>query len=77
MRWFFGIKFLIRMLILLGREVQAGNPYALALLAILIGAAVLTVFLRFARRPLGGDPEKPPIDESLFRDDANPYRRLN
>jgi hypothetical protein len=75
MKWFLGLRLLFRLLIPFFRAVWRGDPYAISALAGMIGLATLVGFIWFAKRPLGGDPEKTPIDEALFRDDANPYRQ--
>jgi len=74
MKWFLGLRFLVRLLIPFFRAVWRGDPHAVAALAGVIGIAIVSGFVWFARRPLGGDPEKTPIDEAAFRDDSNPYR---
>ncbi len=37
-------------------------------------AIALWAFVNFARRPLGGDPDRLPSENELLRDDKNPYR---
>jgi hypothetical protein len=71
------MRVLIRLLALLVNGLRKGNPYAQATLAVIIALAVIAGFIWFARRPLGGDPEKPPLDESDFQDEKNPYRTLS
>ena len=70
------MRALIRLAILFVNELRKGNPYAQFAVA---GVVVVTLFwglLWFARRPLGGDPEKPSVDDSAFQDENNPYRKL-
>lgn len=77
MKWFAAIRLIFRLLALFARELRAGNPYALGAVGLLVAVAVVSGFLWFARRPLGGDPEKPPISDEDFRDDANPYQQIS
>lgn len=74
MRLLFLLRPLFRLVLIFNQELRAGNPYALGAAGLLVAAVVGFGIFRFARRPLGGDPEKPPISDDDFRDDANPYR---
>ena len=77
MRWIIGIRALFRLLMIFVQALREGNPYAQLALGLIVAVALFAGFLKFARRPLGGDPEKPPMDEADFQDKKNPYRNLS
>ncbi|MDB5350721.1 MAG: hypothetical protein JWN86_1968 [Planctomycetota bacterium] len=68
------MRVLIRLLALLVNGLRKGDTSAQAALAVIVAVAVVVGVVWFARRPLGGDPEKPPLDEADFQDEKNPYR---
>ena len=74
---FFAIRHVFRLIFVFGRSLYRGEPWAYW---IVLGIAVLGIvawFVGFARRPLGGDPDRTPTDESEFTDAKNPYRDVS
>lgn len=57
-------------------ELAAGNPYAIGVSALLGLTVVITALIKFAKQPLGGDPDTPSISDKTFQDDKNPYQNL-
>ena len=45
------------------------------MLAVIAVVALVWGFSAFVRRPLGGNPDKTPLDDDRLRDDKNPYRQ--
>ncbi len=71
---FFAIRSVFRLVFVFGRSLVRGEPWAFWTV---LGAVVLGIvswFVWYAKRPLGGDPEKTPTDEAEFTDAKNPYR---
>jgi hypothetical protein len=70
-------RLLSRLLVYFVKELQAGNPYAIGVAVMGMIGGLTYALSWFARRPLGGDPEKLALSDDAFQDDANPYRALD
>lgn len=76
MRWVQGIRLIIKLIAMFVLELRKGNPYAVGAVALLVMLGVAAAFVKFAKRPLGGDPERPSVSDDDFRDARNPYQNL-
>ena len=74
MRGVFLIRSLLRLIAVFSRALLRGDPWAYWTLAGVAVLAVIAWFVQFAKKPLGGGPEKAPTDEAQFTDVKNPYR---
>ncbi len=72
---FLAVRLLFRFVPYFIQQLRVGNPYAIGSVVLAGVFAIAWGFLRFARKPLGGDPDKP-LTDYAFQDDANPYRDL-
>lgn len=69
------MRILIRFLFHFTRAITNGETWAFWVLAAIALSAVAWGFISFVRRPLGGDPDRTPLDDDRLRDDKNPYRQ--
>ena len=72
MRFFLLLRLIPRLI----RGLARGEPWAIWTVVGLAAVIGVTAFIQFARKPLGGDPEAPPIPDDAFLDAKNPYRDL-
>jgi hypothetical protein len=70
----FPIRILLRLIFPFIQALRKGEPWAYWTLFAVLGLAVIVCLVKFANRPLGGDPEEPLISDDTFRDNKNPYR---
>jgi hypothetical protein len=65
-----------RLIAAFGRSLYRGDVWSWSVLLGALVVGILCWLVWFAKRPLGGDPEKNPADEDQFGDSKNPYRDL-
>ena len=56
------------------QALRRGEPWAYWTMFTVLGLVAIVGLVKFANRPLGGDPDEPLISDDTFRDNKNPYR---